>query len=251
MAAGRIDLSNYAGDEQLMLRFDFSTAGLMNDPTLGYVEDWNEDGVVSRFEGFGEFFSSRANYDPVRGLNNDNEGFYVDDIVIGFAERGEMATSAPADQQGYSDLELDARTRTTNDISHLQEQWSGYYQMEIRRSEDYAVLDGTGIVIAPYSPLDVMGLIDTNERVARATPSSPRPATASWTAPRSPSLAAIPRCSNSTATESSRQAVSQFCSRLECPTTRSPPTSAMRSTAWPTLASPPSWPTRTPTASIC
>ena len=114
----RIDLSNYAGDDQLMLRFDFSTAGLMNDPTLGYVEDWNEDGVVSRFEGFGEFFSSQANYDPVRGLNNDNEGFYIDDIIIGFAERGEMATSAPADQQGYSDLELDARTRTTNDIAH-------------------------------------------------------------------------------------------------------------------------------------
>ena len=51
-------------------------------------------------------------------------------------------------------------------VAHLQDQYSGYYQMEIRRSEDYAVLDGTGIVIAPYQPLDVMGTIDTNERVA-------------------------------------------------------------------------------------
>ena len=101
-----------------MLRFDFSTAGQMNDPSLGFVEDRNGDGIVSRSEGFGEFFyeARTTSYDPVRGLNNNLEGFYIDDIIIGFAERGEMVTPALADQHRLHRSGR-PRTRTTNDIA--------------------------------------------------------------------------------------------------------------------------------------
>ena len=51
---------------------------------------------------------------------------------------------------------------------------SGYYQLEIRRSEEYAVLDDTGLVIVAYPPLDVMGMIDTNKRVASGYTVVPR-----------------------------------------------------------------------------
>ena len=48
----------------------------------------NEAGLPG--DQFGDFNS------PQRGLNNNNEGFYVDDIVVGFAERGETVTGATA-----------------------------------------------------------------------------------------------------------------------------------------------------------
>ncbi len=35
--------------------------------------------------------------DPKRGQNNDHEGMYIDDVVIGFAERGEVATGSPTE----------------------------------------------------------------------------------------------------------------------------------------------------------
>ncbi|MFM7206389.1 MAG: fibronectin type III domain-containing protein, partial [Planctomycetaceae bacterium] len=68
-----------------------------------------------------------------RGQNNDFEGFYVDDIVVGFAERGEMVTGASASQTGFFDI-------TTPKSTTVPEQTLfGEYQLEIRRGTDYLV----------------------------------------------------------------------------------------------------------------
>lgn len=78
----RVDLSDFAGISGLLLRFDFSTAGDISDPS-------NPDSVVMPGDGFGNFGSA------ARGRNNDFKGFYIDDIIIGFSSRGEMVTQVP------------------------------------------------------------------------------------------------------------------------------------------------------------
>ncbi|MCY2986730.1 MAG: pre-peptidase C-terminal domain-containing protein, partial [Planctomycetota bacterium] len=162
----RVDLSNYAGADKLMLRFDFSTAGSMNDLSLGFVEDANGDGVVSTSD-FGEFSYLGTQHKPVRNLDNAHEGFYIDDIIVGFSERGEMVTQAVANDTGFRDLSTTARTTNTDPFAYP-EQLTGTYQLEIRRSQESAVQDPVSgfLSITPYAPLNVTGVLDTNARLA-------------------------------------------------------------------------------------
>ncbi len=67
-------------------------------------------------------------YNADRGRNNNFGGFMVDDIIVGFAERGEMVTAAKVDQVDYFD------TATSGAASQVLE---GAYQLEIRRGTDY------------------------------------------------------------------------------------------------------------------
>ncbi len=77
----RVDLGDFAGQSDLILRFDFGTSGRMNnDVNVASGNNINNAGSLTS-----------AN----RGRNNQHEGFYVDDIIIGYAERGEMVTNAP------------------------------------------------------------------------------------------------------------------------------------------------------------
>ncbi|MHB8969228.1 MAG: choice-of-anchor L domain-containing protein [Pirellulaceae bacterium] len=64
----------------------------------------------------------------LRGQDNRWEGVYLDDFIIGFAERGEMATNSRGDTGFYANPELLA-----NQIL------SGPYQVEIRQSEKYGI----------------------------------------------------------------------------------------------------------------
>jgi hypothetical protein len=125
----RIDLGDYVGLDNLQLRFDFHTAGQFDpagDPT----------GQVSGFA------SATGNFnDPTRGQYNRFEGFYVDDIIVGLAGRGEMVTGAdPGDTEFV----------TVNQVLGAPSQvLNGPYQLEIRRGTDYAsvVKDSNAIVI--------------------------------------------------------------------------------------------------------
>ncbi|MFO0063475.1 MAG: hypothetical protein ACK57O_21580, partial [Planctomyces sp.] len=74
-----------------------------------------------------------------RGQNNFFEGFYIDDIIIGFAERGEMVTNAPAGSNFIDNPEISQRNNT-NPYQDIQE---GAYDVEIRRATDYASLPGS------------------------------------------------------------------------------------------------------------
>ena len=131
----RIDLSEFAGQTDLQLRFDFHTAG---DTGRGLPGDE-----------FGNF-----NH-PQRGQDNAYEGFYVDDIIIGFAERGEMVT-------GPSDLADYFQVPQNPDPSAPAENLTGPYQLEIRRGTEY------GAVLAYDDPqIAIFDTYDTNDRLIR------------------------------------------------------------------------------------
>ncbi len=108
----RIDLGDFAGQANLKLRFDFSTSGSMNEPGLPGDQ-------------FGDFNS------PTRALNNNNEGFYVDDLVVGFAERGETVTSSTANTT-FANLTPNPNSAAPQPIL------TGPYHLEIRRGSEFA-----------------------------------------------------------------------------------------------------------------
>jgi len=89
-----------------------------------------------------------------RGQNNDFEGFYVDDIIIGFAERGEMVTAADAAATDFFDIGTpDEPTQVLR----------GGYQLEIRgASRDVAA----GRTILPTGALP--RTFDTNAQLTPA-----------------------------------------------------------------------------------
>lgn len=104
---------------------------------------------------------ARANnryFDFRRGQNNSFEGWYIDDVIIGFAERGEIVTNAPA---GVTGFDFAPQPLPTDPIV-LQ----GSYQLEIRRGDEYGVL-----LTPPDSPYRVTRLFaqaDTNDRWTQA-----------------------------------------------------------------------------------
>ncbi|MCL6502049.1 MAG: tandem-95 repeat protein [Pirellulales bacterium] len=131
----RIDLSNFAGMTNLVLRFDFSTAGTVLDRTVG----------------------DRAFADttlPYRAQNNSFEGFYIDDIIIGLTERGEMVTGATPN--------VSVNTRVPSDPNGPQQILTGPYQLEIRRGHEFAVLstETQGNVVYLLDQI-----IDSNDRI--------------------------------------------------------------------------------------
>ncbi|WP_417382083.1 Calx-beta domain-containing protein, partial [Gimesia sp.] len=144
----RIDLSAFAGQSDLKLRFDYSTAG-----TIGEHGDFDSDihGVVDP-----AFNSSR------RGQNNTGEGFFIDDIIIGFAERGEMVTNSDEvatffDVNNYVDVNGNSNQIPDGASDQI---LAGSYNLEIRRATEYAILgDKTSPLIG------VAQLFDTNDRL--------------------------------------------------------------------------------------
>ena len=97
---------------------------------------------------------------PERGQRNAFEGFYIDDIIVGFAERGEMVTNGTGSTSMFSVALPVAET-------YPQQSLSGDYQLEIRRGTEYAVqLDPTA------SDITIVGTIDTNDSFVQA-PSTP------------------------------------------------------------------------------
>ncbi|MCD4726962.1 MAG: hypothetical protein K8R46_04840, partial [Pirellulales bacterium] len=62
-----------------------------------------------------------------RGQDNAHEGFYLDNIMIGFAERGEMATQVQSNTEFTFTPEAPEKVIST-----------GYYQLQIRGASEYA-----------------------------------------------------------------------------------------------------------------
>ncbi|MCA9144379.1 MAG: tandem-95 repeat protein [Planctomycetales bacterium] len=84
-----------------------------------------------------------------RGFSNIHEGIYIDDIIIGFAERGEMATGATTNASYVSNPDLSGTQVLT-----------GEYQVEIRKSTDFGVAGSTS------QRAGLFRSFDTNDRLA-------------------------------------------------------------------------------------
>lgn len=103
----------------------------------------------------------------LRGMNNAVEGVFVDDIIIGFAERGEMVTNAPAgtgfiqnphtDDSAASPL---ADFNQNGDPNVNLDIVTGRYDVEIRRASE---------VGESLDPMNILfRTLDTNDRENRA-----------------------------------------------------------------------------------
>lgn len=131
----RVDLGKFAGRADVKFRFDFTTSGDMNDSV-----DSNT-------------YGDRRDRD--RSLNNQFEGFYIDDIIVGFSGRGEMVTSDSGALGG-------AFFAVPNDPSGITQHLQGEYQLEIRRGSEY------GSIKSPLTnnlTLSSGLLMDANQRL--------------------------------------------------------------------------------------
>lgn len=92
-----------------------------------------------------------------RGQNNSYEGFYIDDVVIGFAERGEMVTGNFTADATFTAQPLPA------DLSKRAIS-VGPYQIEVRRAQEYGYYH---ITPAPPPFLILTTAYDTNDRMSQ------------------------------------------------------------------------------------
>ena len=155
----RVDLSEFAGASEIVLRFDFATSGDISDPSHPQFS--------APLPG-----DERGNFDhPGRARLNNFRGFYIDDIIVGFAERGEMATGLidyreldPDDLPPLGDSTFFEVPRGTA-LSQPSQVLVGSYQLEIRRGTETQVpMDGriaNNIQIPEW-------VYDTNDRLATA-----------------------------------------------------------------------------------
>ena len=133
-----LSVTGFFDDEPL---FDFDRNGLDGDLFGAFSASTLADGQTNAdFPGF------------LRGRDNAFEGVYLDDIVIGFAERGEMYTGATGDDQF-----------TPVDPLPAEEILVGDYQLEFRLSSFYGVRDPL-----PVPTLILTEAFDPTERLAPA-----------------------------------------------------------------------------------
>jgi hypothetical protein len=137
----RVDLGEYAGQANLRLRFDFTTAGEM-DPT-------------NPLNNFADTTFGNFNH-PERGQNNAFEGFYIDDIIVGFAERGEMVTGAQNGDDTFVAVPTDPDPMSTQ-TSQIP---SGAYQLYIRRGTEF----GFQPIPSQLPDVAIGRRFDTNDR---------------------------------------------------------------------------------------
>ncbi|TWU03779.1 hypothetical protein Pla100_07090 [Neorhodopirellula pilleata] len=107
----RIDLGAFAGDTGVTVQFQYDT----------------------------DFFAGE-------GPTLEGNGLYIDNFIVGFAERGELVTGAPSARLGFT-----GQSQTV----------TGEYQLEIRSGQAYR---DTGLVNAA----DVSTTFDTNDRLSRS-----------------------------------------------------------------------------------
>ncbi|WP_417375975.1 Calx-beta domain-containing protein [Gimesia maris] len=132
----RIDLSEFVGKGELTLRFDFSTAGAINnDPDF----PGNEFGNYNSYQ---------------QGQNNKFEGFYIDDLIVGFAERGETVTGATQGMTDFTPTPSNPHPNASQDIA------IGPYQLQIRQATSYARQQNGN-----YSGTVIETQYDTNNRL--------------------------------------------------------------------------------------
>lgn len=94
-----------------------------------------------------------------RADNNNFEGVYLDDIIIGFAERGEVITDAatlPDVQLAVNPFHEATTSRTGGFVDQVD---SGEFQLNIRLSHEYAFPDTSGDppVVLTFDTNDVLG----------------------------------------------------------------------------------------------
>ncbi len=151
----RIDLSNYAGQANVKLRFDFSTAGAAITDT----------GTGNQKQGQPGDQTGVGIHDKKTGQNNQFAGFYVDDIIVGLANRGEMVTTVAnsgSNLTSFTPLPV---------VPGVGQSLTGPYELDIRPGQPYALItpDNNGSIyylnsfgqqpgqLADFPPVQIQG----------------------------------------------------------------------------------------------
>jgi len=115
---------------------------------------------------FGDHVRGGSLYDRFtryeRGQDNRHEGFYIDDVIVGFAERGEMVTASsptPGGSVGFSFASITANTPPLV--------LDGEYQLEIRRAEDYGIHYSPPASWVDWLDISIGEQVNTNHRLAQ------------------------------------------------------------------------------------
>jgi VCBS repeat-containing protein len=131
----------------------------VSDPgKLGLTRRAGNPAATSRLAGdiFGGFGSA------LRGQNNRFEGVYIDDIMVGFAERGEIVTNGTIGGTAFADnLQYEPQAITGEDKEEVE---TGKYQVEIRRAASFGINGGTSLSLDPMAGARAF---DTNERLSQ------------------------------------------------------------------------------------
>jgi hypothetical protein len=106
----------------------------------------------------------RVNFAPRPNTSGKAEGIYLDDFIVGFAERGEVVTGANSGQTGFFAV------GTPVSFTTPQQNLEGPYQLEIRRGTEFGKLtarDSSAVQIQPVDMIDtqaglVRGLANTS-----------------------------------------------------------------------------------------
>ena len=137
----------------------YSGTGGFNGNLMGELE--GEERIAFAWDTSGDYrMDNRFNLFE-RGQDNDYNGFYVDDIIVGFAERGEMVTDAFRDgsDTGFDVAPLPQPGPFPSEYPIVVE---GSYQLEVRTGANYAVASGA----TSYPITIVFETMDTNDRMS-------------------------------------------------------------------------------------
>ena len=132
-------------------RFNIKSSGDLVRIINHYVTNPGPMGHTTSLPGdsFGGYYDTATN--AQRGTNNAFEGMYIDDIIIGAAERGEMVTGAPGVAAFIANPEIANR----NNLNPYQDILEGAYDVEIRRAADYASYrEGSPLPNPPFRTMD-------------------------------------------------------------------------------------------------
>jgi len=140
----RVDLSDYAGQDNLKFRFDFSTSGVTG--AAAFEDAFGNDGSAER------------------GARNNFGGFAIDDLIVGFAERGEMVTGAAGNLTTF--FEQPEPVAPFDLAPTPNEVLVGTYQLEIRRGADHGynrLEDSAAITLTSTYDTNSRLILDTRE----------------------------------------------------------------------------------------
>ncbi len=146
------DIANIKGSAELVwvIGHDVTDPG-----PLGFADNLPGDAVGAFKAGFQNGVANRPG--SLRGMNNAVEGVYIDDIIIGLAERGEMVINAPATTGFIANQDINENNYPAGNT--YQGIDLGAYDVEIRRTTDYAMT----VDVSPTNAL--YNSIDTNDRI--------------------------------------------------------------------------------------
>ncbi len=163
-AAQRLEVWKFHANTIQLYKYDITANNSGLGITTERFGDYFGANSVTSLGGSAQAPISFAHLDE-RALNNTGEGLYIDDIIIGFAERGEMVAGAAANNTFAANRQY---AKTLYDVDQIE---AGRYQLTVRTAADFGTTDtGNGRLVLddtrPFGP-QFGRQFDTNDRLTQ------------------------------------------------------------------------------------